>query len=280
MAQAIDWKQPKRPFLAFIRTPPTVISLCHLPAAAIHGQENDKLVEWGCARSQRRANSTDPVLQRKNRKQHRIKAKSSMFFSVQCKHWFRPQRADNTQASSDDSHPSPCYTERATLCLQVQSVRIRTRSASMRIPLSPHHRERVRQFREVLICENYYWQCLCVSLGKCSTKYFAHLAQGINVPYSNACHSLSCNSAQHHILSLHRLYMLGVYWLVNTLKQAWQIPSVLRAMSHQLASSHAFLRQCTYVTEIPLQLIQALRQAFLYVLNEALDAKIPFCFLK
>lgn len=77
----------------------------------------------------------------------------------------------------------------------------------------------------------------------------------------------------------------GLCWLcayqpVNTLKQPRQSPGVLNAGSHQLASSRAFLRQCTYVTEIPLQLIQALIKAFLYVLKGALDAKIPLCFLK
>lgn len=36
----------------------------------------------------------------------------------------------------------------------------------------------------------------------------------------------------------------------------------IKGRGPQLAPTHAFLRQCTYVTEIPLQLIQALRKAF------------------
>lgn len=70
-------------------------------AAAIHIQENDKPVEWTCARSYDRARSTNIFLQRKSIQQHWVKAKIKyvLFSSVYCRHCFRPQRATTTQAS-------------------------------------------------------------------------------------------------------------------------------------------------------------------------------------
>lgn len=154
----------------------------------------------------------------------------------------------------------------------------------MRIPLHPHHSEGARQFCKSLTGESCYTACLGALPGKSWQNTFPHLTQGIYLSQSIPCHSLSCNRVPHQS---HRVtafncmdFTYCVYALARTPKQACQIPSMLKAESHQSPSTRTSLRQCTYVTEIPLQLTQALRQAFLYVLKEASDAKIPFCFLK
>lgn len=101
---------------------------------------------------------------------------------------------------------------------------------------------------------------LCCT-GEKLAKYFCPSCPR-NLPFTHWPGTVSCIN---HILQL-----LPAAWTPHTgclltskhTKTGMTNTQYIKGRGPQLAQTHAFLRQCTYVTEIPLQLIQALRKAF------------------
>lgn len=157
----------------------------------------------------------------------------------------------------------PHQAEHATSCLQVKAVRIRTGSAFVRIPLHLHHSEKILQ---KINWWNLLWNMPLCCTGENLAKYFCPPCPR-NLPFPKLPLPLTGleQSNINHILQL-----LPTVWTLHTeclltskhTKTGMTNTQYIKGRGPQLAPTHAFLRQCTYVTEIPLQLIQALRKAF------------------
>lgn len=126
----------------------------------------------------------------------------------------------------------PHQAEHATSCLQVKAVRIRTGSAFVRIPLHLHHSETILQKLD-------WWNPLqnmpfCCT-GEKLAKYFCPSCPR-NLPFTEHPLPLTgleqCPASITHFKFFHGLYTRGVYWPASTPKQAWQIPSILKAEAH------------------------------------------------
>lgn len=194
-----------------------------------------------------------------------LKHRSSTVSSVYCRHCFRLQRDDNTQTSAKKLTIIP--TPPSWTCNFMpagKSCQNQDRISICENPSSPTSQS--DNFTKTWLMKSAIEYAFVLHWRKAEKLFLPIL------PKQSPFHRASPATCWPGTVSCfnHVLQLLPTAWTLCTgclltskhTKRGMTNSQYIKGRGPHLAPTHAFLRQCTYVTEIPLQLIQALRKAF------------------